>query len=84
MPEGVQAEVVAGIPRSNGDKTFRAEVDVPRGNESRGGKVQIRGPNRSDRGSCEQDIKAFVKAFEDEGASGGRKVQRELQRGWIN
>jgi len=78
---------VDGIPRSTGEKTWRAEVIVPReggaGPLGKRGTTAIRGPNRTNKEQASDDVENLVAAFKAGGANEIRKVQRELNRSWV-
>mmetsp|Transcript_56718 Transcript_56718/g.133134 ORF Transcript_56718/g.133134 Transcript_56718/m.133134 type:complete len:205 (-) Transcript_56718:10-624(-) len=92
QPDGMDSEihtaVIDGIPRSNGDPTWRAEVTVPReggaGPLGRRGTTNIRGPNRVDRNLVHGDIDKLVQAYKDGGSQLIRQTQRDLNRSWVN
>merc|ERR1712157_706106 len=83
----VTTSIVDGIPRSSGEKTFRAEVTVPRqggaGPLGKRGTTSIRGPNRIDKDMVREDIDKLVEAFKSGGSNEIRRVQRELNRSWV-
>lgn len=82
--------VVDGIPRSSGEATYRAEVNVPRDNGAtpgplgKRGLTAIRGPNRIDKNKARDDVKILVDAFKRGGPSEVRKTQKDLNRSWVN
>lgn len=86
----ITSGVVDGIPRSSGEATYRAEVNVPRDNGAspgplgKRGLTAIRGPNRIDRDKARDDVKILVEAFKRGGPSEVRKVQKDLNRSWVN
>eukprot|EP00931_Biecheleriopsis_adriatica_P004933 TRINITY_DN106516_c0_g1_i1.p1 TRINITY_DN106516_c0_g1~~TRINITY_DN106516_c0_g1_i1.p1 ORF type:complete len:182 (-),score=12.58 TRINITY_DN106516_c0_g1_i1:41-586(-) len=84
----ISAAVVDGIPRSSGESTYRAEVNVPRENGSgplgKRGLTAIRGPNRVDKGKAKADLEKLVDAFKRGGAAEVRKEQKDLNRSWVN
>ncbi|CAK9093064.1 Uncharacterized protein SCF082_LOCUS43777, partial [Durusdinium trenchii] len=63
--EEISMGVVDGIPRSSGEATYRAEVNVPRENGGAGplgkrGLTAVRGPNRIDRQKAQEDVRTLV------------------------
>lgn len=86
----ITSGVVDGIPRSSGEATYRAEVNVPRDNGSntgpsgKRGLTAIRGPNRIDRDKAHEDVRLLVDAFKRGGPPEVRKTQKELNRSWVN
>eukprot|EP00971_Amphidinium_carterae_P023679 467199-Amphidinium_carterae.1 len=86
MDSEIHTAVIDGIPRSNGDPTWRAEVTVPReggaGPLGRRGTTNIRGPNRVDRNLVHGDIDKLVQAYKDGGSQLIRQTQRDLNRSW--
>ncbi|CAE7234785.1 unnamed protein product, partial [Symbiodinium pilosum] len=84
----ITSSIIDGIPRSSGERTYRAEVNVPRENGSgplgKRGLTAIRGPNRIDRSKAEADVKTLIEAFKRGGPAEVRKQQKELNRSWVN
>ncbi|CAJ1427385.1 unnamed protein product [Effrenium voratum] len=84
----ITTAIIDGIPRSSGENTYRAEVNVPRENGSgplgKRGLTAIRGPNRIDKGKAEDDVRLLVDAFKRGGPPEVRKQQKELNRSWVN
>ncbi|CAJ1347943.1 unnamed protein product, partial [Effrenium voratum] len=77
----ITTAIIDGIPRSSGENTYRAEVNVPRENGSgplgKRGLTAIRGPNRIDKGKAEDDVRLLVDAFKRGGPPEVRKQQKE-------
>lgn len=96
MDEGGDAstEVVAGVPRVNGDLTWQAQIYVPRGGLThRPGQkpvtLCIRGPSRHDKGDAESDGDKLLQAYKEGGVKEVRKVRSVLNNeagrgGWGN
>uniref|UniRef100_A0A7S1F772 Uncharacterized protein n=1 Tax=Noctiluca scintillans TaxID=2966 RepID=A0A7S1F772_NOCSC len=83
----VTSDIVDGIPRSSGEKTWRAEVCVPResggGSLGKRGTTSIRGPNRITKDLAQDDIDSLTNAFKEGGTKAVRKCQQDLKRSWV-
>lgn len=81
--EELETEVVKGVPRTNGDATWQAQVYVPRpgAHHNPGGKVAtlcVRGPSRADENDAIQDTKKLVEAYREGGVQAARKMRTTL------
>merc|ERR1712110_1366837 len=81
--EGVDGRVIDGQPKINGDKTWLAELQVPRpGTQEWGGRVGslcVRGPLRMDRKIAEDDLELFKQTHKRFGIKELQKVRSELR-----
>lgn len=76
-------EIVDGVPRSNGDLTWQAQIYVPRaGVAYRPGQKPImlcvRGPSRPSKEDVEDDARKLEAAFKEGGISKVRKIRSVL------
>merc|ERR1712086_382397 len=82
--EGCTSEVVAGVTKSDGEKTHRAEVSIPRpvANDrpefKAGGTITLRGPSRVSESEAKRDGDAMVECISTKGMDACRKLQRTL------
>jgi len=84
-----ETRIEEGVPKGSGDKTWRAEIYLPRLGGTRPGMpatsetkqrtVCIRGPSRSDRAAAEVDAQKLLEAAGDTGdAARVRQMQKQL------
>lgn len=82
--EGCTFEVVAGVTKSDGEKTHRAEVSIPRPSANdrpefkSGGTITLRGPSRVGEGEAKKDGEDMLEALTTKGMDAGRALQRTL------
>eukprot|EP00747_Dinoflagellata_sp_TGD_P167758 gnl/TRDRNA2_/TRDRNA2_192804_c0_seq1.p1 gnl/TRDRNA2_/TRDRNA2_192804_c0~~gnl/TRDRNA2_/TRDRNA2_192804_c0_seq1.p1 ORF type:complete len:144 (-),score=6.52 gnl/TRDRNA2_/TRDRNA2_192804_c0_seq1:102-533(-) len=82
---GCRVEISDGIPRSNGDKTFRAEILIPRPDDpsrpqfKSGGVITLRGPSRVNERDAEDDGDALLKAASEKGMGALRQLQKKMK-----
>merc|ERR1719387_3265330 len=79
--EGVEARVIDGQPKINGDRTWLCEIEVPRpGAQQWGGRrgtLVVRGPLHLDRKGAEEDCELFKEAHKRGGVKELQKARAD-------
>eukprot|EP00927_Polykrikos_kofoidii_P069275 TRINITY_DN64668_c0_g1_i1.p1 TRINITY_DN64668_c0_g1~~TRINITY_DN64668_c0_g1_i1.p1 ORF type:complete len:213 (+),score=29.90 TRINITY_DN64668_c0_g1_i1:82-720(+) len=78
-PGEVTTRVIDGAPNRNGDKTWLAEVYVPRPLPMRPGTICVRGPLRFDIAFAEEDANRLVNAHTEGGYKGIQEFRNKLR-----
>lgn len=84
-----ETKIDEGVPRSSGEKTYRAEIYLPRVGGTRPGlpatadtkqrTVCIRGPSRPDKQAAEEDARRLLEAAGEHGdVNKVRDVQKQM------